>query len=574
MEDVFRQISEEANRTAHEGRERMIAEARASIENSRDPEAYVSAARSCKQLGRLHETLDILRQGISRCPRSPLLYEYYVERLEKCNRTEEAIAVAREAMALFPDALFFSLREKLLLPIFYASRAEIDRYRIRFAEGLREIIKTVPLSTPAEYSRALSAVKKNILNKYLPYQGENDCELQSLWGRWLHTVMAANFPEWASPLAMPPVDGKIRVGYLSARSDRFLGRSEAKLFGNWLRDHDSGKFEIFGYHSDGPADGVGRPLRRWNVPFRQFSGDTDQIVKSIRADRLHVLVYLDFDLHPHIPQLAALRLAPLQCMTWDWPATTGIPTMDCFVSSELMEPPNAQAHYTEELIGLPGVGVNFAKPVIPTALLNKTRRDFGLRDDSAVYLLSQTVFKFVPEQDELIAKIATQVPGSQFVFLVTNQLVAEDFRNRVERSFIAAGLSVSHRCVWLPELDLLTYWNLHLVADVFLDTLKWSAGVAAMEAIACGLPLVTLPGTLMRSRHSFAILTQLGIPETIARNEEDYVRIAVRLGTDTRWRQEVINKMKAGFPALYWDARSIDALEDFFERRVRQMLDR
>jgi protein O-GlcNAc transferase len=67
-----------------------------------------------------------------------------------------------------------------------------------------------------------------------------------------------------------------------------------------------------------------------------------------------------------------------------------------------------------------------------------------------------------------------------------------------------------------------------------------------MEAIACGLPVVTLPGGLMRGRHSHAILTQLGVPQTAARDKDDCVDIAVRLGTDREWRSEVVRRMAEG----------------------------
>ena len=105
---------------------------------------------------------------------------------------------------------------------------------------------------------------------------------------------------------------------------------------------------------------------------------------------------------------------------------------------------------------------------------------------------------------------------------------------------------------------------------MFLDTLGWSGCVTTFEAVACGLPVVTLPGKLMRARHSFAILTQLGVTETIASNEKDYVEIAVRLALDRQWRQSVIDRMVAGYPNLYSDTRCVRALEDFYQRVVEE----
>jgi len=235
-----------------------------------------------------------------------------------------------------------------------------------------------------------------------------------------------------------------------------------------------------------------------------------------------------------------------------------------------MEPADAQNHYSEALVKLPGVGVCFPKPVIPSVLLTKTRADFGLRDDAVVYLSCQSVFKYLPEQDQLIAQIARRVSNSQFVFLATNEVVEHDFKNRMARAFSAEGLEASDHCVWMREMDLLDFWNLHRLGDAFLDTVSWSGGVTTFEAVACGLPVVTVPGELMRARHSYAILSQLGVTETIAQDSADYVDIAVRLGLDRQWRRGVINRMVDGYPGLYSDTRSVCALEDCYRRVVNE----
>ena len=109
------------------------------------------------------------------------MYEYYIERLEKCNRTEEAIAVAREATALFPDEWIFRLREALILPVLYDSQEQIDQYRRRFTQGLQRIVEEISLDTATDRQRALMAISKNV-NKYLGYQGCNDRKLQEQYG--------------------------------------------------------------------------------------------------------------------------------------------------------------------------------------------------------------------------------------------------------------------------------------------------------------------------------------------------------------------------------------------------------
>jgi len=249
--------------------------------------------------------------------------------------------------------------------------------------------------------------------------------------------------------------------------------------------------------------------------------------------------------------------------------TSGLPTVDYFLSSSLMEPENGQSHYTEALVCLPNLGIAYPSPQISAP--TKTRGDLGLREEGIIYLCSQTLFKYLPQFDYTIAAIARQVPACQFVFIARpNRYIAEQFRQRMQRSFAAAGLDSEEYCRILPPQDQQSYWNLNQVSDIFLDSLGWSGGHTTLEAIACSLPVVTCPGELMRSRHSYGILKMLGVTATIAASEAEYIAIAVRLGTDQQWRRQIVEQIIQGRPGLYDDQTCVAALEEFYQRVVRE----
>jgi predicted O-linked N-acetylglucosamine transferase (SPINDLY family) len=65
-----------------------------------------------------------------------------------------------------------------------------------------------------------------------------------------------------------------------------------------------------------------------------------------------------------------------------------------------------------------------------------------------------------------------------------------------------------------------------LNSDVFLDTLSFSGGHTTFDAVACNLPIVTCAGEFMRGRQSCGILKMLGVTNTIAQNEAEYIEIA------------------------------------------------
>lgn len=535
----------------------------------RSPGTYIELARRLTQVGQLETAIAVFKEGLATCEPDEQLHKHAIFALEQGDRTEEAMALARRAQKLFPHARHFELWEKLMLPVLYDTEEQIERYRTRHSAGLVDCLAGFNLDSPSNHRTALDAIATH-LNFYLGYQGRNDRQLQEQYAWLVHRVLAANYPQWIKPLDMPPPspDGRIRVGYISAH---FRDHSVAKLFSGWIREHDSRQFEVFVYHNGNTVDAITEDVRRMSDHFRHLPGVFEPLCKEILSDNLHIAVFLDVR-HRRMKMMSALRLAPIQCVAWAHPITTGSSLVDYYLSGDLMEPEDGQDHYCERLIRLPGIGVCYPKPVIPRPLLGKARGDFGLGENRIIFLCCQTSFKYLPQHDDLFARIAKRLPAAQFVFLALNDMVAKDFRTRLDRAFTAEGLEVSDYCVLLPQLTPFDYWNLNLLSDVFLDSLEWSGGVTTLEAIACGLPIVTLPGRFMRARHSYGILRQLGVVDTIAGDKEEYVEIAVRLGVDLEWRTQILEKMKANHALLYSNTRCVSALEDFFRSAVKERI--
>jgi predicted O-linked N-acetylglucosamine transferase (SPINDLY family) len=298
------------------------------------------------------------------------------------------------------------------------------------------------------------------------------------------------------------------------------------------------------------------PLDRWR--------------QEILADAPHVLIYPEVGMDPISVQLAAQRLASVQCNSWGHPDTSGFPTLDYYLSSDLMEPPDGQDHYTERLVRLPNLSV-YIEPIDPPPA-SITRQDLRLRSTAIVYWCGQSLFKYLPQFDEVFPRIARAVGDCQFAFIQYQRgtHITKLFRQRLNRAFGALGLNADEYCCFLPRLDQSNFLAASGQCDVFLDSINWSGCNSTLESLPHNLPIVTTGGPLMRGRHSMAFLRMMGVTETIAETIDDYVSIAVRLARDVPWRMAVKAKISANKHRIYFDSACILGLEQFLNHVVRR----
>jgi CRISPR-associated protein Csy1 len=236
--------------------------------------------------------------------------------------------------------------------------------------------------------------------------------------------------------------------------------------------------------------------------------------------------------------------------------TTGLPTIDVFFSSAAMEPANAQAHYSEKLVTLPGIGTRYRAPAAPA---DAARSRFGLPADAPLLLCPQSLFKIHPDNDALFARVLEAVPGALLVgFEGRDPALTAKFRARLAR----AGIG-EHRLRLLPQCAHDDFLRVNRVCDVMLDTLHWSGGNTSLDAIACALPMITLPGRFMRGRQSMAMLTLMGVDELVAADEDDYVRKVAAIAADRSRRDDISRRMAAARDAVFDDAAPIAALAQF-----------
>jgi protein O-GlcNAc transferase len=453
----------------------------------------------------------------------------------------------RESQALAPSPSTQVLSVTQLPPV-YRSHEEMQFWRDRLEADIDGLVATGTTVDLNVYS-AMPVFS-------LAHQGFNDVAIMRKLARLYRPATVT------APLQRPPqAAGKIHVGFVSSH---FRDHTIGKLMRGFVDHLDRREFFVtvfsLGYHDDETA----QKIRAGADQYVPLTTDHHGARHAIAAAGCDVLLYTDIGMDSTTYSLAFSRLAPVQCVSWGHPDTTGIDTVDYFVSSELFESPAADAHYSEKLVRLPTLPFCYYPPKIPDELPGRSA--LGLDPDAHVYCCPQSIYKFHPDFDPVIAEILRRDPLGHLVLIkwmypLPDEVLLERWRRTMP--------DVVDRVRFVPRLSQPKFMNLLASSDLLVDPLRFGGGNTSAEAIALGTPIVTLPDQFMRSRITAAFFRQMGIHELIASTPDEYVAQAVRLGTDRAYNAAMRERILAAHGRLYEDLNAVRALEDFFRRAVR-----
>jgi protein O-GlcNAc transferase len=528
------------------------------------PEALLNRAAALLALNRHDEAQQCLDRLLTADPNNSEGHYVRGRVMIELNRPDDAVASCEKAVALNPAFSRARWTTPLFtLPILYAEEGEIALRRADYERRLRALCDDHEAGrVPGDLSKGVGWAQPF----FLAYQGHCDRDLQTMFGSLATRVMAARYGD--AELAPPPApDEPIRVGIVSGF---FFQHSVWKVGAKgWATQLDPKRFRVFCYSTGFKNDGETEFARKHCHRFVEGQRSLAQWRDTIAADRPHVLLYPEIGMFPLVSEIAALRLAPVQCSTIGHPQTSGYPTIDYFLSGELTEPPDGDAHYSEKLVRLPNIGFHYEPLQLAPAVV--TREELGIRLSATAFWCTQSLFKYLPQHDEVFPRIAREAGDCQFLFIRYSRAAAVTglFETRLERAFAAAGMKASDHCVFLDHLDMARFAAASAQCDVMLDSIGWSGGNTTLEAMGQDLPVITYQGPLMRGRVSAGILRMMGMPEAIAETIDDYVALAIRMAKDTSFRASLKARIAKDKDRLYRDPACIAALEDFLNRVVR-----
>ena len=466
---------------------------------------------------------------------------------------EDELQIYDECIAYEKTRLASTLLRTFSTPRIYTSEAQLETVRDRIIQYLPDFKKTTSeylTDRCEELHRALA----DHTNFSIGYQQYNDIEIQKSFGEVLHSVNTTLFSERRSPTT------KATKPHIAFYTHFTWNHTVGKLFHRWMTGLSDLGFNVAVVSNSKTHDHITQRIKDAVSTFEVTAPTLRESIQTLRALSPDVVIFPELGMGPLSLGTAATRNAPIQCMAWGHPITSGLPTMDYFLSSELMEPSNGQEHYSEELVRLPGLSIEFEAPTLPNT--PHTKAQLGLPENRVLLLSCQTLYKLLPRYDQAYVDILKSAPSADLVFIGNrSRYITEQFKHRLETIMTQNGIDTSRLHIVGP-LPHDAYLSLNLMADVFLDAHGWSGGNTTLEALRTNLPIVTTPGEFMRGRHSAAILQQLGLKEFIATSIDEWTKLAIAYAKDAKLREAHAIQIRDASEKAYRDPRIIEALAE------------
>ena len=371
----------------------------------------------------------------------------------------------------------------------------------------------------------------------------------------------ATSPSGLPPLA--PAEGyqheRLRIGYLSSN---FGMHAISILTAELFELHDRKRVECWGFcwTPDERTEMRDRVIGAFEH-FLQIRDLSDEdAAQAIRAAEIDILIDLQGLSSGWRPGILARRPAPVQITYLGFPGTTAIREIDYVLADRYIIPEESAQAYTETPLYLPNCfqandTKRFATATLPRAAYHLPEKGF-------IFCAFNATHKISPELFEAWMRILARTPGSVLWIFADSPLTIANLTG------YAASRGISgDRLVFAPKCNLADYYGRFPAADLFLDSFPFNGGTTAADALAMGLPILTLSGRSFASRMAGSLLRAVGMDDLITRSFQEYEDLAVRLASDPALVPNLKARLKANLKTypLFDSPKFTRDLEDLLE---------
>ena len=288
------------------------------------------------------------------------------------------------------------------------------------------------------------------------------------------------------------------------------------------------------------------------------------------------IVYPDIGMKLLPTLLAYSRIAPIQITTWGHSETSGIDTIDYFISSELFELQDElhepQTHYSEKLILMKSLGTYYISPhklfvennekYIKGLKKFKTREEYGYSDKDHLYVCLQTFYKLNTNFELCLARILELDPSG--IILLSNTFPF--CKSHLERLRKNIGIEKLKRVRWYGSLEKDEFLNLVSISDVCLDSFPFGGCNTSYDAFDYNIPVITMAGScnFLHGQFTTGLYKKMGLDECIANSPEEYADLASKIGINDKLRHKINRNIEMKKHLVFQEQASVEEWNNIF----------
>lgn len=439
--------------------------------------AWNTLATAYFMAGRLADSEDTARRGLAIHPRHPRLIEQLSAVARKLGRCAEAYAIVQEGSLANPDDTDLAQETAFNsnYPSGLAAEESFDAHK-RFGAIWCSKVKRTALTRPA--------------------QGESERPLRVAF-------MSPDFRQHSVAYYAEPVVAGL----------------------------DRSRFSVYVYFLHPKPDGVTARFRALVPPDCWCDGvkmPDDALAQRIAFDKIDILIDLTGLTGGARAGVLARKPAHLQVNYLGYPNTVGMPTVNCRIVDSITDPVGASDRLAvEKLVRLDPCFLCYR----PAADAPEVNAPPVLTNGYVTFGSFNAGQKFSEACVAMWARVLLAVPGSR-LFLKGFDLAAEEVRAFVHERFAREGVARERIEMQAFTATMTDHLRLYHRVDIGLDTFPYHGTTTTCEAFHMGIPVVTLEGSVHAARVGSSLLRAVGLPELIARSEDEFVKIAAELASD------------------------------------------
>ena len=521
-------------------------------------EVYYNYANLLAEIQKIDEAIFNYKKAIELNVNYYEAYNNLGNLLKDIVKISEAQKYLDRLVELKPDHVGYKINRKLLIPPICKTIEEISHYRNEYEKGIKFLMKF-------KYFNESPAQSIGTHFFYFAYHNKDNLKIMKNTSSLFRKILP-NINYVSKNIKIDKNKKKIKIGFIS---EFLTNHTIGRIYEGFIKNLNKKKFEVVIFHTSQTKNGLLKDeIDKIADKVNTLPNEISAQHKRIEEESLDILFYTDVGMSPTTYFLAFSRLAPIQIVSWGHTETTGIDTIDYFLSSKDFESNIEQNNYSERLICLNQIPA-FYDPR-RNVNINKKRDEFNLPENANLYGCPQSLFKLHPDFDIVMSRILKKDTKGYIVLV-------EGFGDESKEKYWSKTLLerwkkkfpiLNERVIFLKRLSHSDFLSLCNCVDVLLDPLHFGAGYTFLLTTIVGTPTVTMPGTHLRRNMTFAAYKQMKISSPpIASNYEEYINLAVDLAKDKTKNTSLREEIKiAANKYLYNNSNVLKEFENFLEK--------